>query len=156
MVGNNALINEVTLCKFTDKGKLSYRLPEFSLKLVFLVVFFIPLTMQTLVLCPVGTFPAGNPVPLAPGHLKLPHPCPFLLPSPAPVSRVCLAFLMATISLAARHLSGGQVGLFCLQWFESRFLPDDTAALLWRVTAAFLPELLTTLVLAGEGIAFVF
>ena len=62
MVGNNALINEVTLCKFTDKGKLSYRLPEFSLKLVFLVVFFIPLTMQTLVLCPVGTFPAGNPV----------------------------------------------------------------------------------------------
>ena len=36
------------------------------------------------------------------------------------------------------------------------FLAGDIPALVWRVTAAFLPEVLTTLILADEGIAFVF
>lgn len=38
----------------------------------------------------------------------------------------------------------------------SCFLAGDILALLWRVTVTSLPEMITTLILDGEGIVFVF
>lgn len=52
--------------------------------------------------------------------------------------------------------------LLCLDWLWGGhglagapvFLAGDIPALVWRVTVAFLPEVLTTLILADEDIAF--
>lgn len=38
----------------------------------------------------------------------------------------------------------------------SCFLAGDIPALLWKVTAILLPEVVTTLILDGEDVAFVF
>lgn len=148
------LIDKVTLCKFTVKGKL-ISMPELSLKLIFLAISVAPLTIQT------PHHPDSSCPPFCVKHsegnlapLPLPH-----LPCPPPAAVLFTASAWASLKLpwppwlqlpfwpgGACMLTGVAVGGRCLAGV-SCFLAGDTLALLCRVTAAFLSGLLTTLML---------